>query len=82
MGCETKFFADRFLRDRSICDPINSFGATFALSPRVRGESRREGTLFRHLKILSHTPKDECAHFSIDSARAGAHLANMSLLMF
>jgi len=55
LRCETKFFADRFLRDRSICDPIYSFGATFALSPRVRGESRREGTLFRHLKnFVSH----------------------------
>jgi len=55
VGCETDFFAGRFLRDRSICDPIYSFGATFALSPRVRGESRREGTLFRHLKnFVSH----------------------------
>ena len=53
--CETDFFAGRFLRVRSICDPIYSFGATFALSPRVRGESRREGTLFRHLKnFVSH----------------------------
>jgi hypothetical protein len=58
MGCETKFFADRFLRDRSICDPIYSFGATFALSPRVRGERRREGFRFRHLKnFVSHPVK-------------------------
>jgi hypothetical protein len=61
-GCETKFFAVRFLRDRSICDPIYSFGATFALSPRVRGESRREGTLFRHLKNFVSHPMRAASH--------------------
>jgi hypothetical protein len=53
------------LRDRSICDPIYSFGATFALSPRVRGERRREGTLFRHLKnFVSHPGSKKVPFFA------------------
>jgi alpha-glucosidase len=56
-GCETKFFAAPLLRRRSICGPIDSFRAAFALSPRLRGERRREGFLFRHLKnFVSHPP--------------------------